>query len=84
MEPKSKNNRFEDIARHAGVGTATVDRVLNERGGVSLKTMKKVLDSARTLGTRRVLPEIDQRTLRIEAVLARKHSAYYDRLAKAF
>ena len=84
MESKTKNNRFEDIARHAGVGTATVDRVLNERGGVSIKTMKKVLDSARTLGTRRVLPEIDQRTLRIEAVLSRKHSAYYDRLAKAF
>jgi len=84
MKQKPKNNRFEDIARHAGVGTATVDRVLNERGGVSIKTMKKVLDSARTLGTRRVLPEIGQRTLRIEAVLARKHSAYYDRLAKAF
>ncbi|WP_190275470.1 LacI family DNA-binding transcriptional regulator [Candidatus Puniceispirillum marinum] len=84
MGQKPKHNRFEDIARHAGVGTATVDRVLNERGGVSVKTMKKVLYSARTLGTRRVLPEIDQRTLRIEAVLARKHSAYYDRLAKAF
>ncbi len=35
MTRRRRNNRLEDIAIHAGVGIASVDRVLNERGGVS-------------------------------------------------
>ena len=76
-------NRLEDIARHAGVGVATVDRVLNERGGVSEKTTAKVLASARSLGTKRVLPSNRKRRLSIEAVLFRDHSAFYSRLNQA-
>lgn len=34
--------RIMDIAREAGVGTATVDRVLNGRGGVSRSTVLRV------------------------------------------
>lgn len=39
-----------DIARAAGVGTATVDRVLNERGRVREATRRKVLDALAELG----------------------------------
>nr|WP_210341727.1 LacI family DNA-binding transcriptional regulator [Rhizobium setariae] len=39
-----------DIARESGVSTATVDRVLNDRAGVSDRTRTIVLDTARRLG----------------------------------
>ena len=69
MARKPRNDRLEDIASHAGVGMATVDRVLNERGGVSQKTVAKVLVSAKALGARRILPSEGRRHLVIEAVL---------------
>ena len=40
-----------DIARHAGVGTATVDRVLNRRPGVNAETVQRVLQVVADLGT---------------------------------
>ena len=83
MARSSRKNRLEDIARHAGVGVATVDRVLNERGGVSDKTTARVLASAQLLGTKRVLPSNRERRLSIEAVLFRNHSAFYSRLNQA-
>jgi LacI family transcriptional regulator len=43
-----------DIARDAGVSTATVDRVLNSRSGVRAPTRQRVLDIADRLG---YLPE---------------------------
>ena len=39
-----------DIARRAGVGTATVDRVINSRPGVNVETMEKVMEAVRALG----------------------------------
>jgi LacI family transcriptional regulator len=39
-----------EIARHAGVGTATVDRVLNGRSGVNAETVQKVMQSVAALG----------------------------------
>jgi LacI family transcriptional regulator len=39
-----------DIARHAGVGTATVDRVLNKRPGVNAETVQKVMQVVAELG----------------------------------
>jgi LacI family transcriptional regulator len=39
-----------DIARLAGVGTATVDRVLNHRPGVNAQTMQRVLQVVARLG----------------------------------
>jgi LacI family transcriptional regulator len=83
MIRQTGKSRLEDIARHAGVGIATVDRVLNERGGVSDKTAARVLESARTLGTNRILPAGSRRRLCVEAVLSRRHSAYYERLNQA-
>jgi LacI family transcriptional regulator len=40
-----------EIARNAGVGTATVDRVINGRAGVNAETEKKVLEAIQALGT---------------------------------
>ena len=40
-----------DIARMAGVGTATVDRVLNKRPGVNFETVQRVLQIVAELGT---------------------------------
>jgi LacI family transcriptional regulator len=39
-----------DIAREAGVGTATVDRVLNRRPGVNNETMQRVMEVVSKLG----------------------------------
>ena len=80
MTAGSRKARIEDIASHAGVGLATVDRVLNERGGVSERTTARVLDSARQLGTNRTLPTGKRRQLSIEAVFARTPSSYSERL----
>jgi LacI family transcriptional regulator len=40
-----------DIAARAGVGTATVDRVLNKRPGVNVDTVQRVLRVVAELGT---------------------------------
>ncbi len=40
-----------EIARHAGVGTATVDRVVNRRGGVNAETERRVMQVIGDLGT---------------------------------
>lgn len=42
--------RVEDVARLAGVSTATVDRVLNQRPGVRAVTVQRVLKAAAELG----------------------------------
>ena len=46
-----------DIARAAGVSTATVDRVLNERAGVHARTRRRVLTAAQGLGYLDAAPE---------------------------
>lgn len=46
----SSNATIADIARHAGVGTATVDRVLNRRPGVNAETVQRVLQVVAELG----------------------------------
>ena len=80
MKVHPRKARLEDIAKHAGVGLATVDRVMNERGGVSERTTARVLASARQLGTNRILPAGKRRQLSIEAVFARNATAYSERL----
>lgn len=46
----SPNATIADIARQAGVGTATVDRVLNRRPGVNAETVQRVLQVVAELG----------------------------------
>ena len=48
---------LKSLAKHAGVGTATVERVLNGRGGVRLELVERVLKAARKLDYAKRLPE---------------------------
>jgi DNA-binding LacI/PurR family transcriptional regulator len=43
---------FADIARHAGVSTATVSRAMAHQEGVSIEVAERVRETARTLGYR--------------------------------
>ncbi|MCB8877710.1 LacI family DNA-binding transcriptional regulator [Acidisoma silvae] len=83
MERRKIRHGLEDVAKRAGVGIATVDRVLNERGSVSPKTEQRVLDAARELGLRRILPVPHARALRIEVMLARATTPFMRRLGAA-
>ena len=47
----SASATIADIAARAGVGTATVDRVLNKRPGVNAETMQRVLQVVAELGS---------------------------------
>lgn len=75
---------IRDIAALAGVGTATVERVLNARGGVSPDTTKKVILAARNLEYPRILPEAHRGLLRIEVLMVRPETTFYQRLSRAF
>ncbi|QKK23295.1 LacI family DNA-binding transcriptional regulator [Rhizobium hidalgonense] len=79
----SKPN-YRDIARHAGVGTATVERVLNGRGGVRPELVEKVISAARRLDYPRKLPETHRGLLRIEVLMVRPETSFYRRLSHAF
>lgn len=75
---------LEDVAREAGVGIATVDRALNERGNVSAKTAEKIVTAARALGVRRGLPGTYRPTLRIEVILPRPELSLIARMNESF
>ena len=75
---------FKDIATQAGVGTATVERVLNGRGGVRPETVEKVVLAARALDFPRRLPETHRGLMRIEVLMVRPETTFYRRLSHAF
>jgi LacI family transcriptional regulator len=76
--------RLADVARLAGVGIATVDRVLNERGNVSPATARKVIEAARQLALPRTLPMPYRRGLRVEVMMVRRETPFSERLSAAF
>jgi LacI family transcriptional regulator len=45
-----RKTNISDLAKEAGVSTATVDRVINRRGGVRQPTVHRVLNAAERLG----------------------------------
>ncbi|ODT77385.1 MAG: hypothetical protein ABS76_26725 [Pelagibacterium sp. SCN 64-44] len=69
--PRPSKITLGTVAELAGVGPATVDRVINERGNVSDATRRKVIDAARELGLKRILPDSYHRHVRIEVLMAR-------------
>ena len=79
-----KKLTLEMVAKIAGVGIATVDRVLNERGGVSPETTRKVLKAARELGLKRLLPEEYRHPWQIEVFLSNNGSSFFQQLVRYF
>lgn len=75
---------LQQVAARAGVGVATVDRVLNERGGVRVDTARRVIEAARALGLRRTLPLPYARKARLDVLLARLDTPFGLRLQQAF
>ncbi|MBY5702612.1 LacI family DNA-binding transcriptional regulator [Rhizobium leguminosarum] len=75
---------LKDVASQAGVGTATVERVLNGRGGVRPETVEKVFLAARRLEYRQSLPVAHRGLIRIEVILVRPETSFYSRLNRAF
>lgn len=77
-----RRSTIHDVAREAGVSTATVDRVLNAREKVREDTARRVYEAARLVGYH-AAPLIAQRVqtdlprLRIGVVLHKEKQAFY-------
>lgn len=77
---KKLSARFIDIAQQAEVSVATVNRVLNDHGGVSPKTRDKVLRAAKALAVPRLLPAAHRGLTRFDVVLASNRTPFFQRL----
>ena len=84
MEREKKRVTFAALAQKACVGLATVDRVLNERGGVSPQTTRKILQAARKAGLKRILPEEHRQPWQLEVLLSGNDSFFFRQLANDF
>ena len=74
-----------DIARRAQVSTATVDRALNGRAGVSAANRQRVFEAARDLGylpSEGMVP-LPTRPAHLEFYLPRGHNSFMRSLAKS-
>ena len=78
----ARRTTIHDVAREAGVSTATVDRVLNAREKVREDTARRVYEAARLVGYH-ATPLIGQRVhtdlprLRLGVVLHKEKQAFY-------
>jgi LacI family transcriptional regulator len=76
--------KVADVAARAGVSTATVDRVINRRGGVHQKTAARVEEAIRAIvGHARPGPTVDP-ALRFDAVLSGERGGGTKALADGF
>jgi LacI family transcriptional regulator len=85
MSVLERRPKVADVAARAGVSTATVDRVINGRGGVHQKTVARVEDAIREItgGARSLAPAIDP-SLRFDAVLSGERGGGTKALADGF
>src|SRR5215468_10717195 len=77
--PYRRRANINDVARDAGVSTATVDRVINRRGGVRQPTIHRVLSAADRLGYRLppdLLASYQPPAMRLVFVLPEGHNRY--------
>jgi LacI family transcriptional regulator len=75
---------LKKIAEVAGVGSATVERVLNGRGGVRPALVEKVVTVARQLDYFRRLPAPHRGLTRIEVLMLRPELSFVSRLSASF
>ena len=77
--------KVADVAARAGVSTATVDRVINGRGGVHQKTVARVEEAIRAIvGPTRPAAAVVDPALRFDAVLSGERGGGTKALADAF
>ncbi|MFJ2426716.1 LacI family DNA-binding transcriptional regulator [Pseudomonas sp. NPDC087804] len=72
------------VAELACVSLSTVGRVINERGSVSDSKRRKVLEAARTLGLKRLLPSPLHGLLRFDLLIVDSHTDHFQKLSNAF
>lgn len=84
LDTENQKSRMAHVADLAGVSLSTVDRVLNERGSVSDLKRRKVLNAARVLGLKRLLPSPVHGLLRIDLIMVDSATDHFRRLASAF
>lgn len=84
MNRELKRQGLLNVAARAGVSLSTVDRVLNERGSVSDSKRRKVLEAARALGIKRLLPSPIHGLLRFDLILVDSATDHFRRLTTAF
>ncbi len=80
---RKRTARFVEIAELAGVSTATVDRVLNERGSVAARTRERVVAAARQLALPRQLPQTQHGLIHIDVLLPQSELPFFSRLREA-
>ncbi|KFG94766.1 sugar ABC transporter substrate-binding protein [Burkholderia paludis] len=80
---RKRTARFVEIAQLAGVSTATVDRVLNERGSVSAHARERVVAAAQKLGVPRHLPDVRHGLIHVDVLLPDTDTPFYRRLQQA-
>lgn len=73
-----------EVARAAGVSTATVDRVLNGRGGVRPEKEERILETARALRLDRALDLRPARTLKIGVLIQPPKNPFHAALREGF
>jgi LacI family transcriptional regulator len=79
-----RKTRAADVAAAAGVSLATVDRVLNGRGGVSPDKERRVLESAQRLGLDRNFKARPLRVIRCGVLMQPVTNPFYARLSAGF
>jgi LacI family transcriptional regulator, galactose operon repressor len=79
-----RKTTLQDIAAAAGVSIATVDRVINARGGVAPELEARVLECARRLHVDRDLNRRPTRLVRIGVVLSPPSNPFFEGMARAF
>jgi LacI family transcriptional regulator len=81
------NPTMMDVAKAAGVGVATVDRVINQRASVRPETAQKVLEAAERLGFRRaglIRHRIDQQnSCKLGFILQKRSTHFYREMGDA-
>ena len=80
----TRKTTLTDVARAAGVSVATVDRVLNNRGGVKPDKEVAILDAARRLMLDRNLDSRPTRLINVCVLMSPPSNPFFERLRWAF
>lgn len=80
---RKREARFVEIAAEAGVSLSTVNRVLNEHGSASQAARSKVIEAARRLGIKRILPDLQHGLVHIDVVITQSTEPFIKRIFNA-